>query len=253
VFRRRRSPDGDPVEGDEALGQDSEVVEDGDLDDFEDADDDEVRAPEASLRAEGPWDSTEIETDDSYLDLGAMRIAPAEGMEVQLEVDPGTGAVVAVTLVDGESSLALQAFAAPRREGMWSDVRKEIAAGISASGGTVDFPEGAFGTELRSVMTVQTPEGRQGRAPVRFIGIDGPRWFLRAVLNGPAAADDVHAKALELVVRGVVVVRGTEAMAPGDPLVLAMPGEAGKSVAEAAGGSEPLQPFQRGPEITEIR
>ena len=24
---------------------------------------------------------------------------------------------------------------------------------------------------------------------VRFMGVDGPRWFLRAVLSGPAATD----------------------------------------------------------------
>ena len=124
---------------------------------------------------------------------------------------------------------------------------------MSSSGGTVDFPEGPFGTELHSVMTVQGPDGRQGRAPVRFVGIDGPRWFLRAVLNGPAAVEADRAETLEQVIRGVVVVRGAEAMAPGDPLILTVPGGTSPAAADEAGGQERFEPFGRGPEITEIR
>lgn len=242
MFRRRRTTDEDSVELDETteLDADDEGADASDIDGL----------PE---RPNGPWDSSEIDTDDSYLDLGSMRISGIESMEVRLEVDPGSGAVVAVTVVEGESSVALQAFAAPRREGMWVDIRKEIAGGISSSGGTVDFLVSDFGTELHSVMSVQGPDGKQGRAPVRFVGIDGPRWFLRAVFSGPAATDPRKAGNLEQVVRGLVVVRGSDAMAPGDPLALTMPGEGQPDVSEDAAEREILAPFQRGPEITEIR
>ncbi len=241
MFRRRRTTDEDSVELDETT--DLDVDEDDDASDRD-------RLPE---RPNGPWDSGEIETDDSYLDLGSMRISGLEAMEVRLEVDQGSGAVVAVTVVEGDSSVALQAFAAPRREGMWVDIRKEIAGGISSSGGTVDFLTSSFGTELHSVMAVQSPDGKQGRAPVRYVGIDGPRWFLRAVFSGPAASDPRQSGHLDEVVRGVVVVRGSDAMAPGDPLALTMPGEGRPDVGVEATDREILAPFQRGPEITEIR
>ena len=251
MFRRRRNTDEESTGVDGSLDQDPDVVDDDVAGEPDAADAD--NASGESTRSAGPWDSSEIQTDETYLDLGALRIGGLEKLEVRLEVDEGSGTVVSVAIVDGESTVALQAFAAPRREGMWSDVRKEIAAGMSSSGGTVDFPEGPFGTELHSVMTVQGPDGRQGRAPVRFVGIDGPRWFLRAVINGPAAVEADSAKTLEQIIRGVVVVRGTEAMAPGDQLPLTMPGGPSQVAADEAGGRERFEPFDRGPEITEIR
>ena len=33
------------------------------------------------------------------------------------------------------------------------------------------------------------PDGRLVYQQMRFIGVDGPRWFLRGVLTGPAAAE----------------------------------------------------------------
>lgn len=85
--------------------------------------------------------------------------------------------------------------------------------------------------------------------------MDGPRWFLRAVISGKAAEDAEVAATLEGVVRDIVVVRGDEPMAPKEAIELRLPPEA-KQAAEqqAAGGEVPdLNPFDRGPEIAEIR
>jgi hypothetical protein len=49
-----------------------------------------------------------------------------------------------------------------------------------------------------------------------------------------------------------VVVRGAEAMAPRELLALRLP-EAAVQEAPAPEGRDPLEPFERGPEITEIR
>jgi hypothetical protein len=87
--------------------------------------------------------------------------------------------------------------------------------------------------------------------------VDGPRWFLRAVFTG-AAVDGAKAGAVEDMVRSLVVVRGQEAMAPRELLPLKLPEVPGENqpqgAQEAAGGSgDDLNPFERGPEITEIR
>jgi hypothetical protein len=89
-------------------------------------------------------------------------------------------------------------------------------------------------------------------APARFVGVDGPRWFLRAVFSGRAAIDDDAAGPLMAVVRDTVVVRGESAMAPREMLPLRLPDEATMPSSEPATDDE-LRPFERGPEITEVR
>ena len=66
-------------------------------------------------------------------------------------------------------------------------------------------------------------DGGSQLQPARFVGIDGPRWFLRAVFLGAAAQPGAAADALETMVRGIVVVRGHEAMPVGSPIVLRLP------------------------------
>ena len=63
-------------------------------------------------------------------------------------------------------------------------------------------------------------------APARFVGVDGPRWFLRAMYTGSAAVDPDAAAPLEAALRDVVVVRGSDPMAVRDPLPLRLPPQA---------------------------
>ena len=64
------------------------------------------------------------------------------------------------------------------------------------------------------------PDGRTVFAPATFLGVDGPRWFLRGVLSGRAAIDEGSAAPLVEVFKAAVVVRGTEPMAPRELLPL---------------------------------
>ena len=57
----------------------------------------------------------------------------------------------------------------------------------------------------------------------RFIGVDGPRWFLRGVFGGEAALDRDAAAGLEGLFRQIVVVRGENPMPPRDLLQLRLP------------------------------
>jgi len=154
----------------------------------------------------------------------------------------------------------LQAFAAPKTMGIWDDIRAEIAESIVSQGGTADEQSGVLGTELRTRMPSAGPDGRTVFAPARFVGVDGPRWFLRAVFSGRAAIEDEAATDLMDVLRQTVVVRGDVAMAPRELLPLRLPQEVTDAQAEAeeeAEGSnrsaDDLKPFERGPEITEVR
>jgi hypothetical protein len=222
-----------------------------------------VAARPVASRSGGPFDRSEVEGLDGRLDLGALWLSGHPGMELRLEVDEESQVVVGVTAVLEESAVQLQAFAAPRSEGVWDDIRTEIAASITSQGGTADKTSGPLGSELRAQMPDQGPDGRTVFSPVRFVGVDGPRWFLRAVLRGPAAIDDDAASALLDVVRATVVVRGDEAMAPRELLPLRLPEQADVADDDTAdddtaddGDAVPsldeFKPFERGPEITEI-
>ncbi|MGP3982843.1 DUF3710 domain-containing protein [Streptomyces sp. KR80] len=210
-------------------------------------------------RPDGPWDISEVrEPAEGRIDLGGFFVPGVEGMELRVEV--AGDAIVAATVVVRDSAVQLQAFAAPKREGIWGEVREEIRAGITQQGGIVDEVEGPLGWELRAQVPVQLPDGTNGVQLVRFVGVDGPRWFLRGVISGQGAVQPQAAGLLEQIFRDTVVVRGDGPMAPRDPIVLKLPTDA-QMVPEGvqqdtvegsrfAGGVDRLQ---RGPEISEVR
>jgi len=207
-------------------------------------------APVAPVRgATGPFDVSEIEDQDGYVDLGALLIAPAEGLQLRLEVEEATQRVVAVTMDLNGSSLQLQAFAAPRSEGLWDEIREQIGQSVGSQGGQVEEVQGGFGTELLAKLPASGADGSHGYRVARFIGVDGPRWFLRGVFGGEAAVDRDAATGLEGLFRQLVVVRGDSPMPPRDLLQLRLP----KDNAVPAPQSAPdLEQPERGPEITQI-
>jgi biotin carboxyl carrier protein len=189
----------------------------------------EIGAPLAEIRTRrpvGPWDISEVvNPEEGRVDLGALLVPGVEGMELRVEL--AGDAIVAATLVVGNSAIQLQAFAAPRSEGIWDEVRKEIAQQISQGGGTVETEQGPLGYELHAQVPVVLPDGTGGVQLVTFIGYDGPRWFLRGVISGQAAVQPKSARrVLEAVFQDTVVLRGDLPMAPRDPLVLTLPEDA---------------------------
>jgi len=203
----------------------------------------------------GPWDESEVDGIGRRVDLGAIWLPGVVGMELRMEIDKATNQVTGVGVTLAGSALQVQAFAAPRSEGIWDEIRAEIAESVTKQGGAVDEVPGPFGRELLARLPVRTPEGRTGHRPARFIGHDGPRWFLRGVLTGAAAVDPQQAATLEALFADIVVVRGADARAPRDLLALRLPGQRrpGPAVPPATPEAPPIDPLTRGPEITEIR
>ena len=243
VFRRRKSSDVEPEPNteQEPAAADSASPEA------------EV-APEPA-RPQGPWDEADAPEDElNRIDLGGLRVPVPPETEVRVDVSP-EGEVVAATLVQGASAMQVNAFAAPRRGGIWDEVRAEIAAALTESGGSANDAAGPLGTELHAAVPTELPDRGRVLAPARFVGVDGPRWFLRALLTGPAAVEPAAAEPLLAALRACVVVRGGEAMAVRDPLPLRLPKEVTAAAESAAAGEQgaPLPPPERGPEITEIR
>lgn len=257
IFRRRKADAETAVEAESAV--DADLDAEASQDESEDVTE---AVPDVPVdRSTGPFDAAEVDDDDGRLDLGSLRVSGAEGMELRLEIDPEQQHVIAATAVVGESALQLQAFAAPRSGGLWSEIRSEIAVAIETQGGTADLEHTVFGTELRTRMPSAGPDGRTVFAPARFIGVDGPRWFLRGVISGRGAIDEASAAPLLEIFRQTVVVRGSDPMAPRELLPLALPQEEAAPMPPAPDGenapeptsTDDLNPFERGPEITEVR
>ncbi|MBA2389093.1 MAG: DUF3710 domain-containing protein [Geodermatophilaceae bacterium] len=195
-------------------------------------------APEPEFRdreqatTTGPYDVHDA-PDDAVLriDLGTLRIPPVAGGDLRLDVNKA-GKIMSATLRHQGSAMQVGAFAAPRQGGIWSDVRAEILATVTKQGGTGEESSGEFGPELAAQLAM-----KQGPQPARFIGVDGPRWFLRALITGPAATDGEAAGAFEEVFRQIVVVRGGEPMPVREQLPLRLPTDPRESppVEESAG------------------
>jgi hypothetical protein len=255
MFRRKKKERLDDEFDDEFDGDlENEYAEVNGFDD-EDAQGDAARSAAATGEPHsGPFDEQAPDDGLARVDLGGLQVPVLEGLELRVEVDEA-GQVVAATLVDGASLMQLGAFAAPKTSGIWADVRAEIAESIRGGGGSVDEVDGPYGPELRTAVPTETP-GQL--APARFVGIDGPRWFLRALFSGPAGTDPDASALLNSALRAVVVVRGSDAMPIRDPLPLRLPEEAvaaaqGDEADEGGEQESGIDPFERGPEITEVR
>jgi hypothetical protein len=198
----------------------------------------------------GPWDEADAPDDGiARIDLGSIRLPALPGMDLRVELNPQQK-VIGATLRAGESLLQVSAFAAPRAGGIWDDVRSDLATSASGQGGSLREAEGPFGPELTgSILMAPPPQPGQTtppqpvRRPARFLGVDGPRWFLRGLITGPAADNPEAAAALEAAFRGIVVVRGSEPMPVREQLPLTLPPQAAAQLArQQAAGRPPAGP-----------
>jgi hypothetical protein len=201
-----------------------------DDDDLDAVEDDAEPRTGKSPRSGGPYDVSEAPEGIAQLDLGALKVPAVDGVEVRVQAD-NDGKIQQIVLVFEQSALQLGVFAAPRSEGIWAEVRGEIRKQLFNDGVAAEEVDGEYGTELRA--RVRTPEGL---TDIRFVGVDGPRWLVRAVFQGPAAIDPDVAPPLLECLRNLVVDRGHEAMPVREPLPLHLPKEVtDQQAAEAAG------------------
>jgi Protein of unknown function (DUF3710) len=215
--------------------------------------DSQVISP-AMTRSAGPWDGSGDYPEGERIDFGSLLVPVREGFDVQVFVSEEDG--ISIAVVGGESGLQLQPFAAPRSSGLWHEVRPEIGEEVAKAGGQSAERDGPFGPELLARVVPQGAEDHDITPQLlRFLGADGPRWFLRGLISGPAAGDEELARPFEEIFGDVVVLRGEHAEPPRKPLEIRLPDEA-RQVLEgqlAAQDQDPFNPFDRGPEITETR
>ena len=270
MFRRRRREDADQVTAGDS-GADAAA-------DAEDWADDEETGDQAGPEAGpvgnglsgGPWDAGDAFPERDRADFGSLLVPVTPMQQIELATDGQR--VIWVSVKSGQSELRVHAFAAPRSTGLWAEVRPEIDSELASVGTTAQEVEGPFGTEMFAHVPVQPGNPAAGTVPMRFIGVDGPRWLLRGLIIGAAADGTEPAEPFEDILSDVVVVRGDGPMPPREMLEISLPAEiqqaieqqqaaaAAQQAAESEAGEDgeqayqiDLNPFERGPEFTETR
>ncbi|HQR80056.1 MAG TPA: DUF3710 domain-containing protein [Actinomycetota bacterium] len=247
MFKRRRggSADDEQNSPDEQLGEATAMAED-------------EPATGSANAGQGPFDASALPDDEiDRVDLGGLQIPIVDNMQLTLDghnEETNTFAIATVILEEQQAALQLMAVAAPRSGGFWAEVMDEIEADITQAGGSMSRSEGRFGPELAGDVPTQDPQGNTVMQTARFVGAEGNRWFIRGMFLGQAATSPAMGEFFEDILAGCVVNRGERPMAPGDLIALTPPQDLeaeGEDDEEEPGGYDDLEPFERGPEITE--
>jgi hypothetical protein len=179
---------------------------------------------QGSVGRQGPFDADALPQDDiERIDLGSLLIAPFSGRDLRVHFDEQTGEVRGVQLAGEEGEVDLRAFAAPRNGDLWSEILPQIAAETTRLGGNVTEQAGRFGTELVCEVVNSQPDGGMVKQVARVVGVNGPRWFLRATFTGAPAQSPEAAADWDDALAQVAVRRGAHAMPVGEPLELKLP------------------------------
>ncbi|OBB05132.1 hypothetical protein A5662_10945 [Mycobacteriaceae bacterium 1482268.1] len=183
-------PDDAVVDASRAVGED-ELDGPFDIDDFDD--------PAAAVVAR--------------LDLGSVLIPMPEAGQVQVELSE-VGVPSAVWVVTPNGRFTVAAYAAPKSSGLWREVAAELADSLRKDASKVRIEDGPWGREV------------VGAAPagvVRFIGVDGYRWMIRCVVNGPQETIDALGDEARHALADTVVRRGDTPLPVRTPLPIQLP------------------------------
>ena len=209
-------------------------------------------ATDSGDELDGPFDIDDFDDPSvaalARLDLGSVLIPMPEAGQVSVEVSE-TGVPNAVWVMTPNGRFTIAAYAAPKTAGLWREVATELADSLRKDVAKVTIEDGPWG---REVVGLAAGDQGQGASAVRFIGVDGYRWMIRCVVNGPqenikALADEARNALADTVVR-----RGETPLPVRTPLAVQLPepmaaqlraaAEQAAQQAQQAGQQEPPPP-----------
>jgi len=165
---------------------------------------------------EGPFDIDDFDdpavAELARLDLGSVLIPMPEAGQLQVELTE-TGVPSAVWVVTPNGRFTIAAYAAPKTGGLWREVAGELADSLRKDSAKVSIKDGPWGREV-----VGTASG-----VVRFIGVDGYRWMIRCVINGPHETVDALDQEARAALSDTVVRRGDTPLPVRTPLPVQLP------------------------------
>jgi hypothetical protein len=172
---------------------------------------------------DGPFDLEDFDDASTAalgrLDLGSVLIPMPEAGQVQVELTE-VGVPSAVWVVTPNGRFTIAAYAAPKTAGLWREVATELADSLRKDVPEVRIEDGPWG---REVIGVSKPEPDQPAGVVRFIGVDGYRWMIRCVVNGPQDKIAVLADEARNALADTVIRRGETPLPVRTPLQVQLP------------------------------
>ena len=185
---------------------------------------DEVENIDEVDELDGPFDIDDFDDPSTAalgrLDLGSVLIPMPEAGQVQVELNEmGVPSAVWVVMPpNGRFTIA--AYAAPKTTGLWREVATELADSLRKDVQKVTIEDGPWGREVIGVAAAE-----QGQPPnvVRFIGIDGYRWMIRCVVNGPQDRIVLLSQEARNALTDTVIRRGDTPLPVRTPLPVQLP------------------------------
>ena len=183
----------------------------------------------------GPFDIDDFDdplvAELARLDLGSVLIPTPVAGQVQVELtDAGVPSAVWVVTPHGRFTIA--AYAAPKTGGLWRAVAAELADSLrqdsSADEVHVSIEDGPWGREVVGIAS----------GVVRFIGVDGYRWMIRCVVNGPHETIDALTQEARDALADTVVRRGSIPLPVRTALAVQLPEPMTRQLQEAAAALE---------------
>ncbi|WP_156664752.1 DUF3710 domain-containing protein [Mycobacterium sp. 852002-51057_SCH5723018] len=187
--------------------------------------------PEDLEELEGPFDIDDFDdpavAELARLDLGSVLIPMPETGQLQVELTE-TGVPSAVWVVTPNGRFTIAAYAAPKTAGLWREVAGELAESLRKDSAKVSIKDGPWGREV-----VGTASG-----VVRFIGVDGYRWMIRCVINGPHETIDALDQEARAALADTVVRRGDTPLPVRTPLPVQLPEPMAEQLRAAAAAQQ---------------
>ncbi|MGZ4510646.1 MAG: DUF3710 domain-containing protein [Mycobacterium sp.] len=188
-------------------------------------------ASDESVELDGPFDIDDFDDPSvaelARLDLGSVLIPTPEAGQLQVELTE-TGVPSAVWVVTPNGRFTIAAYAAPKTGGLWREVASELADSLRNDSAKVSIKDGPWGREV-----VGSASGA-----VRFIGVDGYRWMIRCVINGPHETMEALEQEARAALADTVVRRGDTPLPVRTPLTVQLPEPMAQQLREAAAAQQ---------------
>ena len=193
--------------------------------------------PGDSEELEGPFDIDDFDdpkdAELARLDLGSVLIPMPEAGQLQVELTE-TGVPSAVWIVTPNGRFTIAAYAAPKTAGLWREVASELAESLRKDSAEVTIKDGPWGREVVGVAS----------GVVRFIGVDGYRWMIRCVVNGPHETIDALNQEARTALADTVVRRDDTPLPVRTPLPVQLPEPMAEQLREAAAAQQAPGPAE---------
>ena len=233
--RRSDKGDSDPT----SVGATGEHVESEDDIEAQASPEQAAEEPQELDELEGPFDIDDFDdptvAELARLDLGSVLIPMPEAGQLQVELTE-TGVPSAVWVVTPNGRFTIAAYAAPKTAGLWREVAGELAESLRKDSAKVSIKDGPWGREV-----VGTASGT-----VRFIGVDGYRWMIRCVINGPHETIEALEQEARAALADTVVRRGDTPLPVRTPLPVQLPEPMAEQLRAAAAAQQAQQQDDEG-------